>query len=72
MIVSNPKRPLDRGVEMSRFEVFCRKVAPYVLFFSIMLFGVLIFIALAKYGGAWFSTPQNKYEHLNQIVGCIL
>ena len=72
MIISNPNRPLDRGVEMSKFELFCRKIAPYVLVACIILFSVLIFIALVKYGRAWFSTPQNQYEHLNQIVGCIL
>lgn len=72
MIISNPERPLDKGVEMTRFEYICQKIAPYVLIVCIGLLSVLICIALAKYGRYWFSTPQNHYEHLVQVVGCIL
>lgn len=69
MIVSNPKRPLDRGVEMSKFEYICQKIVPYVVLFCIGLLSVLLFVALVKYGRFWFATPQNGYEHLIQIVG---
>lgn len=72
MIVSNPNRPLDKGVEMSKFEYYCQKIAPYLILACILILCVLIFIALVKYCKLWFITPQNSYEHLTQIVGCIL
>ena len=67
MIVSNPNRPLDRGVEMSKFEYYCQKIAPYVLLFCIGLLVLLIVFVLAKYGANWFGTESNQYY--NQLGG---
>lgn len=63
MIISNPKRPLDKGVEISRFEYICQKIAPYVLVIGIIVLFILAFTILIKYGGAWFGTEANHYYY---------
>ena len=63
MIISNPKRPLDKGVEISRFEYICQKIAPYVVLISIIILLILTFTILIKYGGAWFGTEANHYYY---------
>lgn len=61
MIISNPKRPLDRAVETSRFDWFCTRIAPYlIVLFSVLLIA-LAFIVLVRYGGAWFGTEANRF-----------
>ena len=67
MIVSNPQKPLDRGVEMTRFEYYCRKIAPYVIIVCVIILTLLIFIALVKYGANWTGTESNIYY--NQFGG---
>lgn len=68
MIVSNPNRPLDRGVEISKFEYICQKIVPYVVLFCIGLLCVLIFIALVKYGANWTGTEANGfYNHIGDL-----
>ena len=67
MIVSNPNRPLDKGVEMTRFEYYCQRIAPYVLLFCIGLLVLLIVFVLAKYGANWTGTEANQYY--NQLGG---
>ena len=52
MIISNPKRPLDKAVEVSSFEYICQKIAPYVLVIGIIVLFILAFAILIKYGGA--------------------
>lgn len=69
MIISNPKRPLDPAEEVSCVEYYCRKIVPYVLLACIIIFLVILFIVLVKYGRLWFSTPQNHVEHMNEIIG---
>lgn len=68
MIVSNPKKPLDKAVEMTRFEYFCRKAVPYVIIVCIIILLILIFIVIVKYGGAWFGTPQNRWEQMGGLI----
>ena len=68
MIVSNPKRPLDRGVEMSKFEFFCNKIAPYVVVACIIILMILVVVALVKYGANLTGTEANQYYyHLERI-----
>lgn len=68
MIVSNPNRPLNRSVEMSKWEYFCQKIAPYIIVFCIGLLSVLIFIALVKYGANWTGTEANGfYNHIGDL-----
>ncbi len=68
MIVSNPKRPLDRGVEMSRFEFFCQKIVPYVVVIAVFVFIVLVLFAMVKYGHAITGTEANSfYYHLGEL-----
>lgn len=67
MIVSNPNRPLDKGVEMSKFEYYCQKIAPYLILTCILILCVLMFIALVKYGANWTGTEANQFY--NQLGG---
>jgi len=67
MIVSNPNRPLDKGVEMSKFEYYCQKIAPYLILTCILILCVLMFIALVKYGAKWTGTEANQFY--NQLGG---
>lgn len=61
MIISNPKRPLDRAVETTKVDHFCTRIAPYlIVIFSVLLIA-LAFAVLIKYGGAWFGTEANHY-----------
>ena len=68
MIVSNPKRPLDKAVEKSRFELFCEKIAPYVLVASIIILLVLIFVILVRYGANITGTEANGWQRMEQII----
>ena len=68
MIVSNPKKPLNKAVEMSKFELFCIRIAPYLIILFSVLLTILIFIALVKYGGILFGTEANQMEHLERIL----
>lgn len=68
MKISNPKRPLDEAIEISVFEYYSMRIAPYlIVLFSVILI-VLAFVVLLKYGRLWFSTPENHVEHLNEVV----
>lgn len=61
VIISNPKRPLDPATEITRFDWFCYRIAPYlIVIFSVLLLA-LAFIALVKYGGVLFGTEANHY-----------
>lgn len=61
VIISNPKRPLDRAVETSKFDWLCTRIAPYlIVIFSVLLLA-LVFIALVKYGGLITGTEANQY-----------
>jgi hypothetical protein len=68
MIVSNPNRPLDRGVEMSKFEYYCRKLAPYIIVLFSVILVALAFIVLVRYGGAWFGTEANHWQNMGGII----
>ena len=65
---SNTPTTLDKIESKSRFEVFCDRICPYVLLTAMIILVILIMFVLAKYGANLFSTPQNRYEHLSQIV----
>lgn len=68
MIISNPNRPLDKGVEMSKFDFFCSKIAPYVLLACILLLMAFILFVLVKYGAGITGTEANQYyNHLGDI-----
>ena len=56
----------------NKVDEYCTRICPYILVTCVIIISVLSFVALAKYGRLWFSTPENHYEHLTQIVGCIL
>lgn len=68
---STPKR-LGKVESKSSFEEFCEWVCPYVLLICILLFSVLLAFAFVKYGADLFSTPQNRWEHMEQSIIIIL
>ena len=63
MIVSNPNRPLDKGVEMTRFEFFCNKIVPYVIVACIIVLMILVVVVLVKYGANLTGTEANQYYY---------
>lgn len=66
--ISNSERPLDKAIEISTFEYYCQRICPYVLLICILVFSVLLAFAFVKYGADLFSTPQNRWEHLEQAI----
>ena len=54
---------LEKKGEKSHFEQFCDKIAPYVLFFALVLLGILILIILVKYGASITGTESNTYYY---------
>ena len=68
VIVSNPQRPLDKGVELSRFEFFCQKLVPYVVAIAVFVLIVLVLVAMLKYGHNITGTEANSfYYHLGDL-----
>lgn len=70
MYQSSNKQPvrLYKKEPKSSFERACERICPYVLLTAMIILVILIVFVLAKYGDNLFSTPQNRYEHLSQIV----
>lgn len=61
----SPKR-LEKESK-STFELFCERIAPYVLFFALVLLGILLVVILVKYGANITGTEQNiYYYHLGE------
>lgn len=58
---------LEKKTELTTFEMVCHKICPYVIIICLLILGVLLFLALAKYGHI-LSTEANHYERLSQIV----
>ena len=53
--------------ENSSVESFCKKACPYILIISLFILGILLFVALVKYGHAITGTEANEfYYHLNE------
>lgn len=68
MIVSNPKKPLNKAEEITLFEYICRKIAPYVVLACIFILLALLFAVIIRYGGAWFGTEANQfYYHMGEL-----
>ena len=49
--------------QKSKFEQFCDKSVPYVLFFALVLLSILILIILVRYGHSITGTEQNAYYY---------
>ena len=58
---------LEKKEPITTFEMVCHKICPYVIIICLLILGVLLFLALAKYGHI-LSTEANHYERLSQIV----
>ena len=57
---------LHKKESKSTFEVYCDKVAPYLILACTIILVCLIFIALVKYGANITGTEANNYYyHLN-------
>ena len=58
---------LEKKTELTTFEMVWHKICPYVIIICLLILGVLLFLALVKYGHI-LSTEANRYERLSQIV----
>ena len=68
MIVSDPKKPLNKAVEVSKLDCWCMKLCPYVLIVALFLMIVLILLILVRYGAFLTGTEQNMYYyHMGDI-----
>lgn len=54
---------LDKHNKKSKFEQFCDRIVPYVLFFALVLLSILILIILVKYGASITGTESNAYYY---------
>lgn len=68
--ISNPERPCDPAVEISKFEYYCQRMCPYIIVTCLIILVILLLFAFLKYGRFWFSTPENHVEHLENVVLC--
>lgn len=59
---------LEKQETKSKFQRWADKACPYIIIIGIILLAILLFIILIKYGGAWFSTPQNRWEHMGGTI----
>lgn len=56
-----PAARLEKKEEKSNFTRFCDRIVPYVLFFALVLLGILIVVILVKYGASITGTEANHY-----------
>lgn len=57
---------LQKKKSKSNLEVYCDKIAPYLILACTVILVCLIFIALVKYGANITGTEANNYYyHLN-------
>ena len=45
----------------SRFDKWCNKIAPYVIFTAILTITILLLVIFIKYGAGWFGTEANHF-----------
>ena len=64
----NKKSRLDPVEPETRFQKWCNKIAPYIIFFGIIFLAATLIIILIKYGGGVTGSEANRYEHLTQII----
>lgn len=69
--VSNPKKPLNPAIDKSSFEVFCDRIAPYVILAGILIIAILLFVALVKYGAKWTGTEANLWYNQFGVYKCL-
>lgn len=68
MKISNSRRPLDPAIEVTKTDLFCTKVAPYlIVLFSVILLALALYIAV-KYGANFTGTEANVYQRLEVMV----
>lgn len=56
---------LDKQEDKTSIDNFCEKIAPYVLFFALVIFSILILVVLVKYGATITGTEANAYYNGN-------
>ena len=69
MKISNSSRPLDPAIEISRTDLICTKIAPYlIVLFSVILLALALYIAV-KYGANFTGTEANTFYYgLERII----
>ena len=68
MKISNSSRPLDPAIEISRTDLICTKVAPYLIGLFIFILIVLALFVAVKYGANFTGTEANAYQRLEVMV----
>ena len=54
---------LQKKEELTTLDKVCHKICPYIIIICLLILGVLLFLALAKYGHVFFSTEANNYYY---------
>lgn len=69
MKISNPERPLDAAIEISKTDLFCTKIAPYlIVLFSVILLALAAYI-VAVNGASITGTEANTFYYgLERII----
>ena len=67
----NQPARLDKVKPKNKYDKLFDKIAPYIIIFGIILLIIILLICLIKCGGNWFSSPQNKWEHMEQAITCM-
>lgn len=68
MKISNPERPLDAAIEISRTDLICTRIAPYLIGLFVFILIVLALFVAVKYGANFTGTEANVYQRLEVMV----
>lgn len=68
MKVSNPEKPLNPAIEVSKIDLVCTRIAPYlIVLFSIILLALAAYI-IAVNGANLTGTEANTFQRLEMII----
>lgn len=68
MKVSNPEKPLNPAIEVSKIDLVCTRVAPYLIGLFIFILIVLALLVTVKYGANLTGTEANTFQRLEMII----
>ena len=69
MKISNPKRPLDAAIEISKTDLFCTKIAPYlIVLFSVILLALAAYIVAVNGANITGTEANTFYYGLERII----
>ena len=68
MKISNPEKPLNPAIEISKTDLICTRVAPYlIVLFSVILLALAAYI-IAVNGANLTGTEANTFQRLELII----